>query len=97
MKHFFLIFWSLTLTFRAKLLCTPPKIAYAPQVRYIGAGPTTGTMLTKPSKSVQPNKLIVSILPILPSLPAMPTNLACYDYRPCLLCLYKKQNTTLEL
>ena len=49
---------------------------------------TTGTMLTKPAKSAQPNKLIVSIVPTLPSLPAMPTDLAYYAYRPCLLCLY---------
>ena len=87
MKKFFLLFWSLTLLLRAKLLCTPQKIVYAPQARYTGAGPAIGTMLTKSTKNAQPNKLIVSIVPTLPSLPAMRTDLACYAYRPCLLCL----------
>ena len=84
----FLLFRSLTLTLRAKLLWIPPKIGYAPQARYTGSAPTTDTMLTKPTKSAKPNKLIESIVSNLPFLPAMPTNLACYAYRPCLLCLY---------
>ena len=96
-EDFFLLFWSLILNLRVKLLCTPPKIVYAPQARYTVAGPTTGTILTKPTKSAHPNKLIVSIVPTLPSLLAMPTDLACYAYRPCLLYLYKKQKTTLEV
>ena len=85
---FLLLFWSLTLTLRAKLLCTPPEIVYALQVRYTDAGSTTGTMLTKPSKSAQPNKQIVPIVPTLPSLPAMPTDFAYYGYNYCLQCPY---------
>ena len=84
----FFLFWCLTLNLRAKLLCSPPKSVYTPQARHTGAGPTTGTMLTKPTKSAQPNKLIVSFVPALPSLNPMPTDLACYAYRPCLLSLY---------
>ena len=87
-EDFFLLFWLLTLTLKAKLLCTSPKIVYAPKARYTGAGPTIGAMLTKPAKSAHPNKLIVCIVPTLPSSPAMPTDLACFAYRPCLLCLY---------
>ena len=68
------------MTLRAKLLCPPPKIVYTPQMRYTAARPTTGTMLTKPTKSTQPNKLIVFIVPTMPSLPAIPTDLACYAY-----------------
>ena len=53
----------------------------SPQARYFGAGPTA--MPTEPTKSAQPNKLIVSIMPtllVLPATPTMPTDLACYAY-----------------
>ena len=71
MKIFFLVFNS---DFGEKLLCTPPKIVYAPQARYTGDGPTTSTMLTE---SAEPNKLIVFFVLTLASLPAMPTDIAC--------------------
>ena len=47
-------------------------------------------MLTKSTTSAQTNKLTASVMPILLSLPAMPTDLACYAYRLCPLCLYCK-------
>ena len=40
----------------------------------------------KPTKSAQPNKLTVSIMPTFPSLPAI--DLTYYTYRSCQLCLY---------
>ena len=51
-----------------------------PQERYTGAGPTTGTMLTKPTKSAWPDKPTASIMPTLPSSPAMTRDLAYYAY-----------------
>ena len=66
MKTFFFFLWSLTPTLRAKLLGSPPKIICAPETRYSGARPAT--MLTKPTKSGQPNKLTLSIMPTLPAI-----------------------------
>ena len=60
MKNF--SFLVLNPDLRAKLLCTFPNSAYAPKARYTGAGPTTGTMLTKPTKSAQPNMLTMSFM-----------------------------------
>ena len=45
--------------FEGKITLRTSKIVYAPQVRYTGAEPTTGTMLTKPTKSSKSNKLTV--------------------------------------
>ena len=63
-----------------------------PQERNTGAGTTIGTIFIKRTKSAQPNKVIVSIMPTLPFLPALPADLACYAYRPCLLCLLYIRN-----
>ena len=71
MKTFFFFLWSLTPTLRAKLLGSPPKIICAPETRYSGARPAT--MLTKPTKSGQPNKLTLSIMPTLPAMPILQT------------------------
>ena len=87
MRPFFSFFLSLTPILRAKLLRAPPKNFFAAQARYTGAGLTS--MPTKLAKSAQPNKLIVSIMPIV--------CFAWYAYKPCLLCLYYKLETTLEL
>ena len=97
MKTFFSFILVFNPEFEGKITLHPSKNCLCPQARYTVAGPTTGTILTKPTKSAHPNKLIVSIVPTLPSLLAMPTDLACYAYRPCLLYLYKKQKTTLEV
>ena len=77
MKTFF-FFWPLTPTLRAKLLCGFPKMVFVPNVRNTGTGPSTGAMLTKPTKSTQPKKLPVPIMPSLLSLHVMPLDLACY-------------------
>ena len=58
----------------------PSKNCSCPQARYTGAGLTTGTMLTKPTKSAQPNKLTVSITPTLLSLPAKTTLQTKYNH-----------------
>ena len=75
-EDFFFILWSLTPTLSAKLLCVLPKIVYVLKVHNTGSKPTTGTVLTKPAKSAQSNKLSVFIMPTLLFLPAMPTDLA---------------------
>ena len=80
MKTFSSFLGLSTPNLRAKLLCALPKIVYALKARNTGSGPTTGIMLTKLTKSPQPNKLTVSIMPPLLSLAAMPTDLACNAY-----------------
>ena len=76
MKTFF-FFLVFNPDFEDKITLCPSKNCLRPQACKTGAGPTTGTVLTKPTKSAQPSKLTVCIMPTLLSLPAMPTDLAC--------------------
>ena len=66
--------------------------------QHAGAGPTTSTVLTKPTKSARSNKLTAFIMPIFLSFFARS---ACSPYLQCLktlpACLYYKQKTTSKL
>ena len=83
MKIFFFFFEGFNLDFEAKISLRSSQNCLYPQERYTGAGPTTGTMLTKPTKSARPDKPTVSIMPTLPSSPAMTRDLAYYAYTGC--------------
>ena len=72
-KTFFFL-WFLTPTLMAKLLCVFPKLFMPPKRATLTANLLPAAMLTKPTKSAQPNKLTVSIMLTLLSLPAMPTD-----------------------